>query len=83
MLGTDDLFGAVKDAVSVIQEHADRPLGDRLAYFGVDAEALVVVAEERWASYASEHGDAHRKELFMRAWVEGILTGVKLPKARP
>jgi hypothetical protein len=71
------LFEAVNHALAAVHEFDH--IEGKLAVFGLEVEAVHRLLQERWRCYRDEteySADAHF--MFVRAFVEGLLTGMQL-----
>lgn len=59
--------------------HEFDTIEDKLAVYGLDPDAVAKVLGERWTRYRDEHEDSDDSAIvFIRAWVEGLLTGMQV-----
>lgn len=87
MIGSTELFDALGHAMAISGEFDDAR--SRLAAFGLDAEAAIDFVWERWGVYREELEEAgvdcgeDVMVQWMRALLEGLLTGMKLQTRCP
>lgn len=89
LFGAEEISEALGDAIAISQEFTDDPVG-RLAEFGIDADGLIKVLDERYDVYMAKlREEAPTLDLsdeettavmvtLMRAFMEGLLTMRKL-----
>lgn len=74
---SEQLIGALNHALSRVHEFDE--LDDKLGAFGLPTPAVYGLLCERWLRYRDELEDtAANQALFVRGFVEGLLTGMQL-----
>lgn len=73
------LAEALHHALGRVHEFDDGDIDMKLAVFGLQTQAVADLLEQRWTAYRDEHTDsADSHVLFVRGFVEGLLTGLQL-----
>lgn len=79
------LWVALLDAVSLASEMDGAPVHEKLARFGLDADDVRDVLQERWETYRGTLDLPDDPEvivrvmvMFVKAMIEGLLTGMLL-----
>lgn len=78
VITADQLFDALDDALARIHEWDGGSVTDKLAAFGLDAEAVRQLLEQRWLAHGKTFEGAEAHLLFVQGFVEGLVTGMQL-----
>jgi hypothetical protein len=78
----DDLFDAFNDALARIHEFDGGGVDAKLAAFGLDAEAVRQLLEDRWLAHGKDLDGEAGHRLFVQGFVEGLVTGMQLRQIR-
>ena len=74
---TEELFDAFNHALARIHEFDGGGVEAKLAAFGLDAESVRQLLEERWVAHRGQfEGASH--VVFVQGFVEGLVTGLQL-----
>lgn len=78
-----ELFDALNHALGRVHEFDGGGIDAKLAVFGLQADAVHRLLQQRWVQYRDDHEDSGDANIvFVRAFVEGLLTGMQLGARR-
>lgn len=80
----EQMLGALDDAIAIGHEFDGAGIDEKLAPFGLNADAVRAVVQARWDS-ANANADLSDEEVykvFVRAFTEGLLLGTMLGRRR-
>lgn len=80
---TEELFAAFSDALARVHEWDGADVEWKLGAFGLDADSVRLLLEDRWAVYRQQdHAGEQRHTRFVQGFAEGLITGLQLAQRR-